>query len=62
MLKGLRKASEGKDADLVLANPILPEDILKGTYFDPISHFIHVFPHFAPTSSPMPAFPLIFLA
>lgn len=29
MLKGLRKASEEKDADMVLANPVLPEDILK---------------------------------
>lgn len=29
MLKGLRKASEDKDADMVLANPVLPEDILK---------------------------------
>lgn len=29
MLKGLRKASEDKDADMVLANPALPEDILK---------------------------------
>lgn len=30
MLAGLRKASEENDADLVLANPILPEDVLKG--------------------------------
>lgn len=30
MLKGLQKASEEKDADMVLANPILPDDILKG--------------------------------
>lgn len=30
MLQGLRKASEQKDADLVLANPVLPDDILKG--------------------------------
>lgn len=29
MLKGLRKASEEKDADMVLANPVLPDDILK---------------------------------
>lgn len=32
MLDGLRKASEEKDADMVLANPILPEDILQGIY------------------------------
>lgn len=31
MLKGLRKASENKDADMMLANPILPADILNGT-------------------------------
>lgn len=30
MLEGLRKASEQNDADMVLANPILPEDLLKG--------------------------------
>lgn len=30
MLAGLRKASEENDADMVLANPILPEDVLKG--------------------------------
>lgn len=30
MLKGLQKASEEKDADMVLANPVLPDDILKG--------------------------------
>lgn len=30
MLKGLQKASEEKDADMVLANPILPDDVLKG--------------------------------
>lgn len=35
MLAGLRKASEENDADLVLANPILPEDVLKGK----IPHF-----------------------
>lgn len=29
MLKGLRIASEQKDADMVLANPVLPDDILK---------------------------------
>lgn len=40
MLAGLRKASEENDADMVLANPILPEDVLKGKmqYF---SHGIH---------------------
>lgn len=30
MLSGLRKASEENDADMVLANPILPDDVLKG--------------------------------
>lgn len=30
MLRGLQKASEEKDADMVLANPVLPDDILKG--------------------------------
>lgn len=30
MLAGLRKASEENDADMVLANPILPDDVLKG--------------------------------
>lgn len=32
MLKGLRDASEARDSDLVLANPVLPDDILKGTF------------------------------
>lgn len=31
MLAGLRKASEENDADMVLANPILPDDVLKGS-------------------------------
>lgn len=44
MLKGLRKASEEKDADMVLANPILPDDILKGLFWllfpiNPTFHF-----------------------
>lgn len=30
MLQGLRQASEQNDADMFLANPILPEDVLKG--------------------------------
>lgn len=30
MLEGLRKASEQNDADMFLANPILPDDVLKG--------------------------------
>lgn len=30
MLEGIRKANEAKDADMVLANPILPDDVLKG--------------------------------
>lgn len=33
MLQGLRKASEQNDADMVLANPILPEDVLKGIFY-----------------------------
>lgn len=32
MLEGLRKASEQNDADMVLANPILPDDVLKGMF------------------------------
>lgn len=31
MVQGLRQASAQRDADLVLANPILPDDILQGT-------------------------------
>lgn len=34
MLRGLQKASEEKDADMVLANPVLPDDILKGFIID----------------------------
>lgn len=30
MVQGLRQASADRDADLVLANPILPDDILQG--------------------------------
>lgn len=30
MLSGLRKASEQRDADMILANPVLPDDILNG--------------------------------
>lgn len=30
MVQGLRQASAQRDADLVLANPILPDDILQG--------------------------------
>lgn len=30
MLRGLRKANEDREADIVLANPVLPEDVLKG--------------------------------
>lgn len=30
MVQGLRNASVARDADQFLANPILPEDILKG--------------------------------
>lgn len=33
MLEGLRKASEQNDADMFLANPILPDDVLKGICF-----------------------------
>lgn len=36
MLAGLRKASEENGGDMVLANPILPEDVLKGARFFPI--------------------------
>lgn len=32
MVQGLRQASADRDADLVLANPILPDDILQGTF------------------------------
>lgn len=30
MVIGLREASEARDADLFLANPVLPDDVLKG--------------------------------
>lgn len=30
MVQGLRQASADRDADLLLANPILPDDILQG--------------------------------
>lgn len=30
MLRGLRRAQEEREADVVLANPVLPQDILKG--------------------------------
>lgn len=33
MLKGLREANEARESDLILANPVLPDDILKGTLF-----------------------------
>lgn len=32
MVQGLRQASAQRDADLVLANPILPDDILQGMF------------------------------
>lgn len=32
MVQGLRDASAQRDADLVLANPILPDDILQGIF------------------------------
>lgn len=31
MVQGLKDASVQRDTDMVLANPILPSDILKGT-------------------------------
>lgn len=31
MLQGLKDASAKRDADVVLANPVLPDDILQGT-------------------------------
>lgn len=47
MLEGLRKASEQNDADMFLANPILPDDVLKGT--SAYSHILNwlVFEYFA---------------
>lgn len=33
MLSGLRKASEQRDADMILANPVLPDDILNGKLY-----------------------------
>lgn len=33
MVQGLRLASAQRDADLVLANPILPDDILQGMFY-----------------------------
>lgn len=31
MVRGLREAAEARDADMFLANPVLPDDVLKGT-------------------------------
>lgn len=33
MVRGLREAAAARDADQFLANPVLPDDVLKGTSF-----------------------------
>lgn len=33
MVRGLREAAEARAADLFLANPVLPDDVLKGMTF-----------------------------
>lgn len=37
MVRGLREAAEARDADMFLANPVLPDDVLKG-----IPHTTHM--------------------
>lgn len=40
MLQGLKMAGAQRDADLVLANPVLPDDILKGKFICELPNYI----------------------
>jgi DNA excision repair protein ERCC-2 len=43
LVEGLRDASVARETDVVLANPVLPDEVLKGTAISSSVIFLYIF-------------------